>query len=139
MRATEFITEADYHMHHRPADKTSGSAMHDLTGTYPDDIYGPKGAEYYGHYGQNNPLDQLAIQKIRHARGKPKQAIQVYRAVPPGIKEIQPGDWVTTVKAYAREHGAGWLQGKYKIISRVVNAGDLYTEGNSILEWGWDP
>lgn len=139
MRAREFLTEdEDYRIQHRPADKTSGSPMHDLSGVYPDDIYGPNGAEYYGHYGQNNPLDIAAIQKIRVARGDPKKAIQIYRAVPTGVKEIQPGDWVTTVKAYAQEHGA-WIGPKFKILSRVVKAGDLYTEGNSILEWGWDP
>ena len=130
--------DADYHISHRPADKTSGSPMHYLSGTYPDDIYGPQGAEYYGHYGQNNPLDIEAIQKIRIARGNPKKAIQIYRAVPPGVKEINPGDWVTTVKEYAREHGA-WTGPKFKVLSKVVKAGDLYTEGNSILEWGWDP
>ena len=139
MRAREFLTEDDdYRIQHRPADKTSGSPMHDLSGVYPDDIYDPRGAEYYGHYGQNNPLDIAAIQKIRHARGNPRKGIQIYRAVPPGVKAIQPGDWVTTVKAYAQEHGA-WIGPRFKILSKVVKAGDLYTEGNSILEWGWDP
>lgn len=139
MRAGEFLTEDDnYRIQHRPADKTSGSPMHDLSGVYPDDIYGPNGAQFYGHYGQNNPLDIAAIQKIRYARNNPNKGIQIYRAVPPGVKEILPGDWVTTVKSYAQEHGS-WIGPKFKILSRVVKAGDLYTEGNSILEWGWDP
>jgi hypothetical protein len=28
---------------------------------------------------------------------------------------------------------------KFKVISMVVNAKDLYTDGNSIHEWGFDP
>jgi hypothetical protein len=55
------------------------------------------------------------------------------------INAINPGDWVTINRAYAKEHGEGALRGHYQIISKVVKAKDLYTNGDSMHEWGWDP
>lgn len=55
------------------------------------------------------------------------------------IKDINPGDWVTIYRPYAVEHGESSLRGEYKVLSKTVYAKDLYTDGNSIYEWGWDP
>lgn len=52
---------------------------------------------------------------------------------------INPGDWVTISKQYAADHGRSALNGKYKILSKTVKAKDLYTDGNSIHEWGYSP
>lgn len=52
---------------------------------------------------------------------------------------INPGDWVTISRQYAKEHGEGALNGDYKIISKKVKAKDIYTNGDSIFEWGYDP
>jgi len=54
-------------------------------------------------------------------------------------KTINPGDWVTLGISYARQHGESALRGRYVILSRTVKAKDLYTDGNSLYEWGWDP
>ena len=51
---------------------------------------------------------------------------------------INNGDWVTLSKAYAKEHGEGALNGKYKIVSKKVPARKLFTDGNSIQEFGYD-
>lgn len=51
---------------------------------------------------------------------------------------INNGDWVTLSKAYAKEHGEGALNGKYKIVSQKVPARKLFTDGNSIHEFGYD-
>lgn len=51
--------------------------------------------------------------------------------------EINDGDWVTISKAYAIEHGVSNLQNKYRILSKTVLAKQLYSEGNSIHEWGY--
>lgn len=51
--------------------------------------------------------------------------------------EINNGDWVTLTKEYAIEHGESALYGKYKIISKVVSAKELFTTGDSIQEWGY--
>lgn len=55
------------------------------------------------------------------------------------IETINPGDWVTINRAYARDHGESTLLGDYKIISKTVKARDLYTNGDSIHEFGYSP
>lgn len=54
-------------------------------------------------------------------------------------RRINPGDWVTPIRAYAKEHGESNLNNRFKIVSAVVPAGSLYTEGNSLLEMGYWP
>lgn len=49
---------------------------------------------------------------------------------------INIGDWVTTDKSYANEHGRANLK-KFKIVSKTVPARHLYTDGNDIFEWGY--
>ena len=56
----------------------------------------------------------------------------------PQIK-INEGDWVTIVRQYAVDHGKRTLNGKYKILSKTVKASELFTNGDSWLEWGWSP
>lgn len=53
--------------------------------------------------------------------------------------KINKGDWVTINKNYAIEHGRSNLNGRYKILSKTVVAKDIYTNGDSIHEWGYDP
>lgn len=50
-----------------------------------------------------------------------------------------PGDWVTINKKYAVQHGKSNLDGNYMILTKTVPAKYLYTDGNSIHEWGYDP
>ena len=128
-------------MHEAPTSE-GGSPGYDVTlGTYPDDIYGPMAAQYYGHYGQNNPLDVMTIGMMRRMQNRPDKLVRIYRAVPKDV--IKPtfsvGDWVTINRAYATEHGESTLEGNYKIISKQVHARDIWTDGNSIHEWGYDP
>lgn len=52
---------------------------------------------------------------------------------------INPGDWVTISRKYAKAHGEDNLLGKYKIISKVVKAGELFTDCNDLAEWGYQP
>jgi len=169
-----------------------GSPLHDLSGTYPDDIYGPNGAT---HYGDGRAYDRDAVAILRAVRGRPRARVKVYRAVPkvmgrqeeiadierrkkevmrrgkiprdvtgfasssdyyehlcgeldrltalpdePAAKmKIEPGNWVTISRAYAKEHGESNLGGKYRIISKTVHAGELFTDGDSLHEQGYDP
>jgi hypothetical protein len=58
------------------------------------------------------------------------------RALPPEPEtktDINPGDWVTINRQYAKDHGESTLRGKYKIIRKMVRADELYTDGNSQL------
>jgi len=55
--------------------------------------------------------------------------------------KIGPGDWVTIDRRYAVDHGEAHVggKGKYKVLSKTVPASSLFTDGNSILEWGYSP
>jgi len=70
------------------------------------------------HHGQLNYnrskifaryVDQDAIRnhlkELRNLQQSPDTQIQIYRAVPAHIKDINSGDWVTTMKEYAESHG----------------------------------
>ena len=67
-----------------------------------------------------------------------KQINQLESELQKGIK-IERGNWVTPSRGYAKEHGMANLKNQYKIISKTVKAKDLYTDGNSLSEWGYDP
>jgi hypothetical protein len=130
----------DYSGEHRAPQRDSGAPLDNLKDVYPDDVYGPKGALYYGH-ASGDATDKAAIRIIQSARNKPDAPVKVFRAIPKGIQsnEINPGDWITTIKSYAVQHGEGALGGDYKILEKTVPAGDLYTNGDSIFEFGYDP
>ena len=186
--------ELSYRGEHEAPTRDDGAPMHDLTGTYPEDFYGPDGVRYYG---DGSSSGAASVQVVQGARGRPRKPIKVYRAVPyvPTRNEricdiekqkaymlrygryppeapvvwhgkpsayydvlwaeleqlrqapdvpvpafgINVGDWVTINRAYAKEHGEACLRGQYRILSKTVPAGHLYTDGNSIYEWGYDP
>jgi hypothetical protein len=193
-QAEEF-TRPDYVGHHTAPMRDSGAPMHDLSGVYPDDIYGPNGWRYYGH-GDNDMMDRGSAAVIRELRNRPNASVKIYRAVPkvestqelidryekqkraimargkmpkdseyPQMTQsqyyewlsskidelknqpqqdapkltINRGDWVTINREYAKEHGEAHVDGKYRIISKTVRARDIYTNGDSLHEWGYDP
>jgi len=176
--------DVDYRGQHTAPGRDGGSPLHDLSETYPDDIYSSKAAQYYGHWGDHR--DSEAIRVIQSMKGKPNATVKIYRAVPtepisasakeakaqlasktrmaassphlwddPFFKKqiselesqlpvendlsINPGDWVTTVRSYARDHGESALQGNYKILTKSVKVRDVFTNGDSIFEFGYDP
>lgn len=52
--------------------------------------------------------------------------------------KINNGDWVTVSKMYAKQHGESNLNNNYKIVTKTVKASQLFTDGNSIFEWGYN-
>jgi hypothetical protein len=127
----------DYRGSHKaPSGENGEGSLDAMDRTYPEDIYSVNGARYYG---TKEKSDAEMISIIQNLRGKPDELVSVYRAVPKGTKgEINAGDWVTPSKAYARLHGGRWEEGM-RIIEKKVPAGELFTEGNSIYEFGWSP
>jgi hypothetical protein len=122
---------------HLPPNPEYGAPAHDVEKAMPD---------YYAHpewYATGSLGDNEAASVLRKVRGKPWTSVWVYRAVPKGVDKllINPGDWVTTVRAYAIEHAQHILGGKSKVnvLRARVRAGELFTDGNSHLEWGWWP
>lgn len=128
----------DYRGSHRAPDPESGVPLHDVQNHMPD---------YYAHpnwyyCAQSEPgLDSQAASVILAKRGRPWSMTRIYRAVPFGVKSINPGDWVTTVRGYALWHLRSNLGGgrRGRILTKVVYTGELFTDGSSHFEWGWWP
>lgn len=192
--------------HEAPNRHGEDSPMHDLSGSYPDDIYSYDARRLYGDFSDEYS-DSESLSIIKYARNKPNALIKIYRAVPDINKEtnkeikkltditsyynhwgffprkndivyaledkyetiddyderqkavlnhlydeiekltkskstpikINDGDWVSINRNYAKIHGKHNLNNKFKIITKTVRAKDLYTDGNSIHEWGYSP
>lgn len=137
--ATQPAATVDYRGRHRITGEED-APLHNMNKLYPDDIYGPEAARIYGHYGGNHPLDVKAMNIIKSFRDQPDKLVTVYRAVPQDATDtINEGDWVTITRQYAKEHGESTLSGDYKIIQDKVAAKELFSEANSIHEFGYVP
>lgn len=73
-----------------------------------------------------------AFEERARLRALPEETIEQ-------IKSVNPGDWVTLSKKYAKDHGESALNGEYKIVSKTVKAKELFTDSNSIHELGYWP
>jgi len=148
VRATEgmpvgmSIKDVSYRGSHSAPDPDYGAPLHDLTGggqMYPADVYSEKAAQYYG--SGNRRADLEAFNLAKRVRGNPDAEVTMYRAVPKNadISAINAGDWVTLSKDYAKTHGESVLGNDYKILSQKVKAKDLWTNADSIQEFGYQP
>ena len=134
------FTERNYSgVHEAPTSAADTSApLFNMSKTYPDDIYSPMAARYYGD-GVNPARDADVARRIQAMRNKPDAPAVVFRAVPKEAGDyINHGDWVSLDKQYAIDHGEGALNGEYKILRDRVPAKTLFTEGNSLYEFGLD-
>jgi len=126
---------------HRPPDADYGASLDDVTEMFGDDMYTPNALRYFG---QGFDSDAKGVKIIQSLKGKPDAEVTVYRSVLPGDpQEILPGDWVSITKEYAQSHGESVLEGMEKgkpiILSKKVKAKDLFTDANSLQEWGYRP
>lgn len=125
----------DYHGEHKaPNAKTYGAYLHDLTGIMPKDIYTQKGKNTYG--SNDTGIDNQWWGVAMRAKGKPDYEVEIHRAAPKHAKSISSGDWVTTSRKYAENHGESALGGNYKILSKKVKAKHLSTAGDP-QEYGY--
>ena len=133
------ISETDYRGLHTAPQPEGKNVGYDVSDIFPDDIYSSRGAQYYGTGDAS--IDVPTINLIKEMKGNPSMRITVYRAVPRGVSEIREGDWVTINPQYAEQHGAylDETAGGYEIISKEVEANSIFTDGNSIHEWGYWP
>lgn len=136
------VESYEYRGMHKAPGPDFGAPLYDLTGgghMYPSDVYSASGARIYGTgYPQ---ADKEAFDLARQVRGNPNAEVMMYRAVPKdeSIKTINPGDWVTLSKSYAKNHGESVLGKNYKIIAQKVKAKELWTNADSIHEFGYHP
>lgn len=120
--------------HHAPG-PDGGSPMFDVEPSMPD---------YYAHpewYGTVGGAGAKMVRLLMRVRGKPDAKVTVYRAVPPGVRTVNAGDWVTPLAEYAKRHAVDLLgPGKHGIVlAREARACELFTNGDSAEEWGWWP
>lgn len=137
----------DYYGLHRPPGPKDGAPAHDLTGEgriYPDDVYSRDGARLYGT--GDAALDRQTFRILAALKGKPDATLTIYRAVPVDVDQqgINPGDWVTVNRKYAEDHGLRFAdeggEGEaFRIIEKTVKASEIFTNGDSIHEWGYWP
>ena len=123
-------------LHEAPNSKDDfNKSLDDVSEMFPG-IYGDKAYRYYGHMGTGS-YESIGI--IRKVQGNPNAMVTIYRAVPKSVKEgkVRNGDWVTLSEDYARDHGLMNLD-NYRIIKEEVPAKYLYTDGNSVNEFGYD-
>jgi len=136
------VAKPSYQGSHSAPDKEYGAPLNDLSrNMYPDDVYSPKGLQYYG---SNSPGERQSLDVARRVRNKPDAEVTIYRAVPKGIQsEITAGDWITPSKEYAKYHGDNVIKGQqgqeYEIIEKKVPAKHVWTDANSLAEYGYDP
>ena len=133
--------QVSYQGQHTAPMNDSGKPLWNLKDVYPDDFYSSQGARYYGH-GEDLGRDTRIVSQIQSFRNKPDRPVTVYRAVPKDVargKGINAGDWITTDLQYAKEHGQSALNNDYKIVKKTVRARDIFTNGDSIYEFGYDP
>jgi len=133
--------ELDRQGGHPPCGPHDGAPLFDLgrEGIYPEDLYGPDGARLYST--GSDSLDRLAYELITAFAARPNDQLVVYRAVSAGDPPtaIRPGDWVTPFHFYAVEHGTSNLGGRFRILTALVHARDVFASGDSWLEWGYHP
>ena len=78
---------------HEAPMRDSGAPLHNLKGVYPDDFYSAEGPRFYG-VGDGSDARSMSI--VRSLKGRPRDAVTVYRAVPKSVSaRIGRGDWVT--------------------------------------------
>ena len=132
-----------YRGQHQPRGPESGGArLDDMTGggeVFPDDIYSPKGLDYYGN--RKSKHDRESFNIIQEVRNQPDAEVTIYRAVPKGIDTINPGDFVTLSEDYARLHGSSGYGPAGKdagvVLSKKVKVRDLFSDGNDLNEFGY--
>jgi hypothetical protein len=113
--------------HVAPNAKEYGGTLDNLGAIMPEDVYSLKGQRLYG-IGDRN-IDAEWFSAAYRAKGNPDRMVEVYRAVPKGVKDLNQGDWVTTSRTYAKNHGESALNGDYELISKKVKAKTLSSEG----------
>lgn len=134
-----YTSDQNYRYEHKAPNAETGVRLTDADQAFGGDgsLYSPMGIRYYG---DGVSYDRKAIRAFQNAENNPEASITVYRAVPSNVRntQLQNGDWVSTTREYAEEHGAREYDDGYRIIEAQVPAKFLYTDGNSIHELGYD-
>jgi mRNA-degrading endonuclease RelE of RelBE toxin-antitoxin system len=130
---------SDYGGSHQP--NRDGAPLHDLTGAgtvYPDDVY--EHPEWYALEDEQSNRESIKV--IKEVHGNPDAMVTIYRAVPPGVTQIETGNWVTISLNYARGHAMNDEDSSHDwpVLAVQVRARDVLCPGDSLNEYGyWGP
>lgn len=145
MKRRGFRGDHTYRLDHTAPDRYYGCPMYDLNATlaeggriYPCDVY-QQPQHYFDMPGRGTVADRESWAAIARVRCRPTALVTIYRAVPRGVTTIHPGDWVTPSRTYAKIHATGIDATRGVVLSMKVPASTLFTDGNSLNEWGYDP
>jgi hypothetical protein len=86
----------------------------------------PKGVNNWQNSSQ---YYDFIYDELKRLKESPKQDEKLNR--------INDGDWITTVKQYAIDHGKAHLGGNFKLLSKTVKAKNVYGNGDSVMEFGY--
>jgi hypothetical protein len=134
------ILENYYRGEHVAPGREEGCPLYDLriNNVYPKDVYNT-----LYQYSFDEEFDDVNMSVVRRCKENPHAPVWIYRSVPKDIydiylnkgeysKLIQNGDWVTLNKKYAQQHDV-----RGKVVSKRVKAYNVWTDGNSLSEWGY--
>lgn len=131
-----------YQIDHKPMTVEGGAArLHDLAPSFGDDIYGKNALRYFG---SGEPAERTTLKLMQSLRGNPDAMVSIYRGVPDGVNNINPGDWVTLdkniAKMYAdpKAYGEG-AKGAGKVLEIKVPAKHVTSWPDSLVEFGYYP
>lgn len=126
-----------YRDSHLAPDADGGRTADNLADVYPD----LNSRNFTKDHGDGFKYDAKAVKVIRDMQKNPDMDVTVYRTVPKDANGVglNFGDWITLTREYADEHGQARFDGDYRVIEQKVKARDIYTDGNSIHEWGYSP
>lgn len=133
--STVDTVQEDYRgVHRAPTDDGYSNPITRLADSFGDDVL--VHPEYYG----SGKIDDETLAQLKRVAADPDATVRIYRAAPPGVGEINRGDWVTLSEAYARQHA---IQdddeaNDWPIIHAEVPATLVFTDGNDLAEYGYD-
>ncbi|MGI6797694.1 hypothetical protein [Gordonia sihwensis] len=128
----------DYRGHHQAPGPDDVAQCFTTLGQDNDSVYPTDVLVHPDRYGAYNASTAALIRAAQTL-----DCLTIYRAVPPGVDTINPGDWVAISEEYARTHSYGLLDGTIDdgstdgvILSVEVPAATLWSEG-VLEEWGY--
>ena len=88
--------------HTAPIASDSTAKITELSKIYPDDVYGPNAARYYGHLV---PYDYESMNVLQSVKGKDNAPVTIYRALPKVSSKLDEIKNLKAQKAYILKYG----------------------------------
>lgn len=133
----------EYRMAHTAPDASNGQCITTLG--VDDTIYGLDVLDQPELYGAEHQATTDTISSVRRHldEGGVDLHVRVFRAVPPGVRTLNTGDWVSLSEDYAIQHSYSLMDGTKDdgssdgdVISFLVHIEALYGQGD-LEEWGY--